>query len=62
MDDVVPDKSSEEKEVQINEEANEINQSRTRRTRRKNEVGRDIIKNKGKTSSKSSEQTGQILI
>uniref|UniRef100_U9V2Q3 Uncharacterized protein n=1 Tax=Rhizophagus irregularis (strain DAOM 181602 / DAOM 197198 / MUCL 43194) TaxID=747089 RepID=U9V2Q3_RHIID len=62
MDDVIPDKSSDEKEEEEEqnagtaEEANEINQSRKRRTRRRNEVGREIVKNKGKTSAKSSKQ------
>ncbi|CAB4409273.1 unnamed protein product [Rhizophagus irregularis] len=60
MDDVIPDKSSDEKEEEEEqnagtaEEANEINQSR--KGRRRNEVGREIVKNKGKTSAKSSKQ------
>jgi hypothetical protein len=67
MDDVVLDKPSEEQEQQIteiteiNEESSEISQNKKRPpTRRKNKVGRDIVKNKGKVSAKSLEQTEQI--
>ncbi|GES90360.1 hypothetical protein GLOIN_2v1655488 [Rhizophagus clarus] len=56
MDEIVPDKLPEEQIIEISEEANEVNQSRKRRTRRMNEIERDV-KNKGKISSKSSEKT-----
>ncbi|RGB31162.1 hypothetical protein C1646_671149 [Rhizophagus diaphanus] len=66
MDEVVPDKSSEEQEkvteiTEINEEASEKNQNKRRSTRRKNIVRHDIVKNKDKISAKSPEQIDTVM-
>lgn len=66
MDEVVPDKSSEEQEKvteisEINEEASEKNQNKRRSTRRKNIVRHDIVKNKDKISAKSPEQIDTVM-
>lgn len=64
MDEVVPDKSSAEQEEQIaevTEVVRGISQNRKRATRHK-KVRRETVKNKGKTTVKSPEKSGRILI
>jgi hypothetical protein len=62
MDEVIPDKSSEEQEAEITEDVREISKTRKRPTRNKNKVGRKPVKNKGKAAVRSPEKLGQIFI